>query len=80
MLELISDLPDGVLGIKASDEVTAEDYQRVLVPALESKLSKLEKVRLLSVIPPISSLFVAAETRAFPMAARNEALLWAGED
>ncbi|MBW1883312.1 MAG: STAS/SEC14 domain-containing protein [Deltaproteobacteria bacterium] len=36
--------------------------------------------RLLSVIPRISSLFVAAETRAFPMAARDEALLWAGQD
>ncbi len=50
MLELISDLPERVLGIKASGEVTAEDYQQVLVPALESKLSKLEKVRLLYVL------------------------------
>lgn len=50
MIELMHDLPDRVLGLKASGEVTADDYQRVLVPALEEKLSKSDRVRLLYVL------------------------------
>jgi hypothetical protein len=49
MLKCIIDLPDNVLGIEASGKVTAEDYQTVLVPALEAKLRKIKKVRLLYV-------------------------------
>jgi hypothetical protein len=50
MLELITDLPDRVLGLKAVGEVTSDDYQNVLVPALEDRLTKLKKVRLLYVL------------------------------
>ena len=50
MLTIISDLPEGVLGLSASGEVTAEDYRKVLIPALEAKLSKHQQVRLLYVI------------------------------
>ena len=47
MLRRIIDLPDNVLGIEASGKVTADDYQSVLVPALEDKLRKIKKVRFL---------------------------------
>jgi hypothetical protein len=50
MLKQIIDLPDNVLGIEASGKVTAEDYQAVLVPALEDKLRKIHKVRFLYVL------------------------------
>ncbi len=50
MIERIIDLPDRVLGFKASGEVTADDYREVLVPTLEAKLTKQEKVRLLYVL------------------------------
>jgi hypothetical protein len=50
MLKRIIDLPDNVLGIEASGKVTAEDYQTVLVPELESMLRKIKKVRLLYVL------------------------------
>ncbi|MEM9730045.1 MAG: STAS/SEC14 domain-containing protein [Myxococcota bacterium] len=50
MIEIIQDLPDRVLGIKATGHVTADDYQQVLVPALEAKLTKQKKVRLLYVL------------------------------
>ena len=50
MLKQIVDLPDNVLGIEASGKVTAEDYQSVLVPALEDKLRKIPKVRCLYVL------------------------------
>ncbi len=50
MIEVMIDLPDHVLGLRATDEVTAEDYKSVLVPALEEKLQRLTKVRLLYVM------------------------------
>jgi hypothetical protein len=50
MLELIPDLPDNVLGIRAKGKVTADDYQSVLVPAVESRLGQFRKLRLLYVL------------------------------
>ena len=50
MIEVMTDLPDRVLGLRARGEVTAEDYRTVLVPAIEEKLSKHRNVRLLYVI------------------------------
>jgi hypothetical protein len=47
MIEVMTDLPDRVLGLNASGEVTAKDYKTVLVPAIEEKLTKHRKVRLL---------------------------------
>lgn len=50
MLNRIIDLPDNVLGIEATGQVTAEDYETVLVPALEEKLGKIHRVRFLYVL------------------------------
>ncbi len=50
MLERIMDLPDHVLGFKASGRVTAEDYESMLVPAVETALSHHKRVRLLYVL------------------------------
>jgi len=52
MLELITDLPENVLGIRARGDVTAEDYQSVLVPAVETRLRTQKKLRLLYVLGP----------------------------
>jgi hypothetical protein len=50
MIEIIHDLPDRVLGFRAKGQITADDYHRVLVPALEEKLKQFKKVRLLYVL------------------------------
>jgi hypothetical protein len=50
MLELISDLPDGVLGITAVGQVDDDDYENVLIPAIEDQLSRHDKIRLLYVL------------------------------
>ena len=39
MIETIDDVPDGVLGFRAVGDVTAEDYEKVLDPALDRALS-----------------------------------------
>ena len=38
MLKLIEDLPVNVLGVTAEGKITGEDYEKVLIPALEEKL------------------------------------------
>jgi hypothetical protein len=39
VLRLIEDLPEGIVGVEARGTVTAEDYERVLVPAVEARAS-----------------------------------------
>lgn len=50
MIEVMTDLPDRVLGLRARGEVSAQDYKTVLVPAIEEKLTKHKKARLLYVL------------------------------
>jgi hypothetical protein len=51
MLTLIDDLPETVLGVEATGEVTAEDYETVLVPAVEAAIRAADggKIRILYV-------------------------------
>lgn len=46
MLELIEEMPGNILAIKASGEVTAGDYESIMVPAVEGKLREFDKVRM----------------------------------
>ena len=50
MLELLSDLPDNVIGVRAIGEVDDDDYEDVLVPAIEDRLTRHDKIRLLYVL------------------------------
>ncbi|MGI9556770.1 MAG: STAS/SEC14 domain-containing protein [Solirubrobacterales bacterium] len=50
MIEQIPDLPGNVLGFEAKGEVTGDDYEQVLVPAIEQGLEANDKVRLLYVL------------------------------
>lgn len=47
MLELMKDLPDNAVGFSAVGEVTDDDYEDVLIPAIEAKLEKYDKIRVL---------------------------------
>ncbi|MGD8317208.1 MAG: STAS/SEC14 domain-containing protein [Myxococcales bacterium] len=50
MIEVMIDLPDRVLGLRARGEVTADDYKATVVPAIEKKLTRFHKARLLYVL------------------------------
>jgi SpoIIAA-like len=50
MIELIPALPDNVIGFVAKGEVTREDYQQRIVPAVEQALAEHDKIRLLYVL------------------------------
>jgi len=47
MVEKIPDLPDNVLGFTAKGKVTANDYESVIIPAVEALFSRRGKVRFL---------------------------------
>ena len=47
MVEKIPDLPDHVLGFTAKGTVTANDYESVIIPAVEEMFSRQGKVRFL---------------------------------
>jgi hypothetical protein len=50
MITVLTDLPDNVLGFEAKGEVTGDDYEQVLIPAVEKHLETAEKIRLLYVL------------------------------
>jgi hypothetical protein len=47
VIERIPELPDHVLGFSAKGKVTAEDYEKVLIPAVEKELKENKKIRFL---------------------------------
>ena len=47
MIAIMSDLPEHVIGFTAKGKVTGEDYESVLIPAIEEKLKKHSKINLL---------------------------------
>ena len=47
MIEIIPDMPDNVVAAKAHGKVTAEDYEKTFIPAIEENLKTHEKTRLL---------------------------------
>jgi hypothetical protein len=52
MIRVRTDMPEGVLGLEAVDDVEEEDYRDVLVPAIESALAEHGRVRLVYVLGP----------------------------
>jgi hypothetical protein len=49
-MKLIDDLPDNVVGVLAIGEVEDDDYDDVLEPAIDHRLSRHDKIRLLYVL------------------------------
>ena len=47
MLQLLEDLPETVVGVRAINAVTEEDYKQIMLPALEAVHKKFGKVNLL---------------------------------
>jgi hypothetical protein len=50
MIRLLSDMPPGVLGLEAVDDVEREDYANVVAPAVEAAIAEHGKVRLVYVL------------------------------
>ena len=50
VIEVIEGLPDGVVGFEAVGEVTAEDYESVVFPAIDRALEGRDRIRLVHVL------------------------------
>jgi hypothetical protein len=50
MIEPLTDVPDGMIGFRLSGHVKRDEYERVLLPAMQERLDDDEKIRLLIVI------------------------------
>ncbi len=47
MIEIMQGLPENVVAVSVSGEVTGDDYKNVLIPAIEDKIKKYGKIRML---------------------------------
>jgi hypothetical protein len=47
MVTLMEGLPDKIVGLEGTGRITGEDYERVVVPAVEDRLRRHKKIRLL---------------------------------
>jgi len=47
MIEIMQGLPENVVAVIASGKVTGEDYDNVIIPAIEDKIKKFGKIRML---------------------------------
>ena len=52
MVRLLGGMPVGVLGLEAVDDVKKEDYDNVIVPAIDAAIAEHGKVRLVYVLGP----------------------------
>lgn len=52
MIRLLNDMPAGVVGLEAVDDVEKEDYENVVVPAVDAAIAAHGKVRLVYVLGP----------------------------
>ena len=52
MMQLIDGLPDNVVGVRGIGEVEDDDYEDVLVPAIDAARARHDKIRLLYVLGP----------------------------
>ncbi len=57
MIKLISNLPDKVLAITATGQVTSDDYRTVVTPAVNSRRAVHSTLRLLYHVPPAFKKF-----------------------
>ena len=52
MIRLLDGMPTFVLGLEAIDDVEQEDYQNVVIPAINAAIAEHGKVRLVYVLGP----------------------------
>lgn len=50
MIRLLTDMPPGVLGFEAIDDVEKEDYENILVPAINTAIAEHGKARVVYVL------------------------------
>jgi len=52
MIELMPNLPGHIVGISASGQINAADYETILIPAINAALKKHDRIRILYQLGP----------------------------
>ena len=52
MIRLLRNMPAGVLGLEAVDDVEKEDYENIIVPEIDKAIAEHGKVRLVYLLGP----------------------------
>ena len=47
MIEIINELPENVVGFRATGKVTKDDYEKILMPAVDAQAKKFNKINFL---------------------------------
>ena len=47
MIEIINELPENVVGFRATGKVTKDDYEKFLMPAVDAQAKKFNKINFL---------------------------------
>lgn len=61
MISLISNLPPDLLGIIATHEVSKEEYEQVVLPAMQKQLEQTGALNCLAVVDTMPGRFTAGE-------------------
>ena len=59
MIELLSNFPDHIVGVSASGQVNAADYEAILIPAIEAALKKHDRIRFFYQLGPQFTSFTS---------------------
>jgi hypothetical protein len=72
MLQFIKDLPDNVVGIRATGEVDKEDYERVLIPRIDELAKRQGEINYLLVLETdVQNFSAAAWWQDFKLGLKN---------
>lgn len=63
MLEIMTGFPENVVAVSACGKLAGEDYDNLLIPVIEEKLKKHDKIRLLYLLGPDFAGFTAGALR-----------------
>lgn len=62
MIELLNDFPDSGIGVRAAGKVSRQDYEDVVVPAIEHMIESSGKINFLLLLDtPLSNYSVGAD-------------------
>ncbi|MDF2385289.1 STAS/SEC14 domain-containing protein [Nostoc ellipsosporum NOK] len=76
MISLIANLPPDLLGIIATHEVSREEYEQVVLPAMQKQLSEMGSLNCLAVVDTTPGRFTAGEWWSAAMAALAKMGKW----
>jgi hypothetical protein len=60
VIEILTDVPENVLALRASGKVTTEDYREKLIPELERRLETHDRIRVLYELGPEAEFSLGA--------------------